>query len=326
MDEELEKQNFPSPEELERIHRYTRRRLAAEELYVFSVALCDNDVDRDFEQFTLEALEKLKDLFLGKTGVLDHMASAEYQTARLFDTWLETDPSRQTTAGEPYTRLVGKAYLPRSPKNADLMLEIDSGMKKEVSVGCAVASRTCSLCGADRERGGCSHQKGKTYPVDGKLLLCYDKLSHPTDAYEWSFVAVPSQKQAGVIKAFAPLPGQDMKAALQGWVSKKQSVVLDTGAVDQLLRYVEQLDTLAKQAGKYREDALGRIEKLCRLAEPDLPVDLLQKAASQMDGGDLQRLEQALEKKAARRFPLRPQLCAEKSREPYGDPNEAFKI
>ena len=62
-------------------------------LYVFSVALCDNDVDRDFEQFTLEALEKLKDLFLGKTGVLDHMASAEYQTARLFDTWLETDPS-----------------------------------------------------------------------------------------------------------------------------------------------------------------------------------------------------------------------------------------
>ena len=249
MDEKLEKQNFPSPENWSGSPPVHPPPSGSGRLYVFSVALCDNDVDRDFEQFTLEALEKLKDLFLG-----ENRRARSHGFCRVPDRppvrYLAGNRSvRQTTAGEPYTRLVGKAYLPRSPKNEDLMLEIDRRHEKEVSVGCAVASRTCSLCGADRERGGCSHQKGKTYPVDGKLLLCYDKLSHPTDAYEWSFVAVPSQKQAGVIKAFAPLPGQDMKAALQGWVSKKQSVVLDTGAVDQLLQYVEQLDTLAKQAG-----------------------------------------------------------------------------
>ena len=47
---------------------------------------------------------------------------------------------------------------------------------------------------------GCEHQKGKQY--GGKL--CCHLLEEPADAYEWSFVAVPAQKNAGVIKSFSP--------------------------------------------------------------------------------------------------------------------------
>ena len=36
----------PGPEDLELIGRYTRRPLGAEEVYVFPVVLCDNEVDR----------------------------------------------------------------------------------------------------------------------------------------------------------------------------------------------------------------------------------------------------------------------------------------
>ena len=57
-----------SPQELEKINQYTRREFQAQELYTFSVVLCDNQVDRDFECFTKAALEKLKELFLGKDG------------------------------------------------------------------------------------------------------------------------------------------------------------------------------------------------------------------------------------------------------------------
>lgn len=53
-------------EELTQINRFTRREFTADELYVFSVVLCDNEVDRDFEQFTPQALEKLGELFIGK--------------------------------------------------------------------------------------------------------------------------------------------------------------------------------------------------------------------------------------------------------------------
>ena len=39
------------PEELEQINRLARRELTAEEVYAFSVRLCDNEVDRDGERF-----------------------------------------------------------------------------------------------------------------------------------------------------------------------------------------------------------------------------------------------------------------------------------
>ena len=62
----------PSEQELELINGYTRRKFTAEELYVFSVVLCDNEIDRDFERFTDEALGKMAELFIGKTGIFDH--------------------------------------------------------------------------------------------------------------------------------------------------------------------------------------------------------------------------------------------------------------
>ena len=189
-----------SPQELEKINQYTRREFQAQELYTFSVVLCDNQVDRDFECFTKAALEKLKELFLGKTGIFDHSMRSGGQTARIYDCRVETLPERKNQLGEPYSRLVARAYLPRTAKNQDFITELDSGIKKEVSVGCAVNRLRCSICGEDLKKGACRHQKGKTY--DGRL--CCTVLDDPYDAYEWSFVAVPAQREAGVIKMYTP--------------------------------------------------------------------------------------------------------------------------
>ena len=57
-------------DELELINRFTRRNLAKNEVYAFSVVLCDNDVDRDGERFTTDSLYELEKLFVGKTGKL----------------------------------------------------------------------------------------------------------------------------------------------------------------------------------------------------------------------------------------------------------------
>ena len=46
----------PSNEELAKINNYTRRSFTADEVYAFSVVLCDNEVDRDFERFDENAL------------------------------------------------------------------------------------------------------------------------------------------------------------------------------------------------------------------------------------------------------------------------------
>lgn len=75
----------PNAEQLEKINAQTKSPLRAEEVYVFSVRLCDDQVDRDFERFSQQALEQLAPMFIGKTGISDHAWSAERQLARIFD-------------------------------------------------------------------------------------------------------------------------------------------------------------------------------------------------------------------------------------------------
>ena len=69
--------NTPSAEELELINSYTRNPLTAEEVYCFNLTLCDNEVDRDFERFSINALKGLCELFPGRTGICDHNMSAK---------------------------------------------------------------------------------------------------------------------------------------------------------------------------------------------------------------------------------------------------------
>ncbi len=124
--------------ELAAINRFARTPLTAEEVYCFTVRLCDNEVDRDFERFDGKTLSELGDLFVGKSGIFDHQWSAEGQTARLYRTELVAEPEVRTAAGDGYCWLKGWAYLLRTERNAELIREIEGGIKKEVSVGCSV--------------------------------------------------------------------------------------------------------------------------------------------------------------------------------------------
>ena len=95
---------------LDKINSFTRREFKAEELYVFPITLCDNDIDRDMERFSDAALEKMQQLFIGKTGIFDHDPTANNQEARVFDTEVIADSSRTTKDGRPYKYLKGLAY------------------------------------------------------------------------------------------------------------------------------------------------------------------------------------------------------------------------
>ncbi len=185
-------------EVMEKINGYAVGELKSEQVYCFSVLLCDNDVDRVYERFSDEALDRLAVMFRGRTGIFDHDHRSRGQTARIYDTEVRSYPDRKTMDGRAYRALIGFAYMVRTEDNKSLIAEIEGGIKKEVSVGCSVAKRICSVCGADGAKGGCNHIKGRSY--GGKL--CYVELDEPLDAYEWSFVAVPAQRAAGVTKVY----------------------------------------------------------------------------------------------------------------------------
>ena len=282
----------PSEEELALINAYTRRKLSAEEVYVFSVALCDNDVDRDGERFTVESLFALEKLFVGKTGIFDHSPSAKNQAARIFACGAEQVSGRKTATGDEYFRLTARAYIPKNEGSRALIEAIDSGIVKEVSVGCAVRETKCSVCGEDI--AVCPHQKGETY--GGRL--CCGELTEPVDAYEWSFVAVPAQREAGVIKSF-----KRKERSMEDII--KQS----DGECEKLSGYIESLMQSAKDGVYYRENLVADVVRLSAAVQPDVSRGTMEDVAKAMSVAQLREFKNAFEKQKNREYAPKPQLC-----------------
>ena len=274
-----------SREDLLLINRLAKSELGPDQVYTFAVRLCDNEVDRDWERFDQEALEELSRLFVGRSGIFDHNWSAEGQTARLYRTEVCREDGA-TAAGDGCRYLKGYAYMLRSEKNSGLIEEIEAGIKKEVSVGCSVTGRVCSICGEDR----CGHQGGRLY--DGKL--CYFTLREPTDAYEWSFVAVPAQRKAGVIKAFGQEGEGDLKRLLAGRPG-----------------YLKQLEALEKEAQlgrSYMEGLRKELVRLAGLADEALDLTVFSALAERMEERELIEMTKAYRHRLDSLYPPRPQI------------------
>jgi hypothetical protein len=244
--------------------------LEEKDVFCFSLTLCDNDIDRDGERFSDEALDKLAKLFIGKTGIFDHDPKGEKQTARIFDTHIKSFDGRLTSDGKPYLALCASAYMVRTGANADLIKEISGGIKKEVSVSGAVAKQICSVCGADRNKSACAHIKGRQYGEK----LCYVTLDEPTDAYEWSFVAVPAQVNAGVTKHY------DVRREESRTVSKLKG----------------ELSQAAKRLAAAYECVRGDVLRLSYFCEPFYSAQQVAKMTEDMDILQLIELRAALEK------------------------------
>ncbi len=286
--------------ELELIGRYTRSAPEPENIYAFSVVLCDNEIDRDFERFSPASLEKLSELFVGVTGVLDHDARSENQRARIFSCSVEkTD--RCTSDGLPYVRLTARAYTPINDDTRAFIDAVESGIKKEVSVGCSVKKRICSICGGDS--GVCGHIRGRKY----KEKLCYATLEEPTDAYEWSFVAVPAQKCAGVIKSYHKR-SEDVDIEKRIFDGTAQSFTADEMNV-----LADRLRTLAEKAADgeaYRKMLEARLSRAAASALPELSRETLDFVSKRLDAKRLSELCEALEKRTQTAIPLKRQFGA----------------
>lgn len=190
--------------DIELINRYSKTQLAPDEVYAYSMVLCDTEVDRDTERFTVASLEKLAGLFLGKPGIRDHRRTSEGQHSRIYRTQVEMT-EKKNALGDPLVLLRADAYMLKTEVMQPMIDAIEGGILKEVSVGCHCAECNCSICGKPiridwktwTEQCETGHIKGQKY--DGQL--CVGLLEKPVDAVEFSFVPVPSQRAAGVIKS-----------------------------------------------------------------------------------------------------------------------------
>lgn len=294
-------ENELSKEDLALINTFTQKEMAKDDIFSFCVILCDNEIDRDYERFTEDSLHKLADFFIGKTAIRDHSMKSSDQSARTYKTEVIKDSTRKNSLGEDYVYLKAWCYMPRIKKNEELIEEIKAGIIKEVSVGCAVKSCICSVCGKELGKSECSHVRGGVY--DGRL--CYGELQNPTDAYEWSFVAVPAQKNAGITKKFGFTADGDANRQLTFLKSEN-----------------ERLKCLAKAGQLYRTEKQTELVKAFVAAFPSLGDKLCKKMAECLETDELCAAAKAVSKN---NFTLSsPQLTPAKKAE--ANSNSQFRL
>lgn len=304
----------PTAEDMNLINTFTLKKLTPDEVFCFSVILCDNDIDRDFERFDENALRTLEKLFVGKTGIQNHSMRADDQTCRTYKTQLVTDETKKTFDGLPYMYLKAWCYTVRSEKNNSLIRDIESGIKKEVSVSCASKSRICSVCGEKN----CSHVAGRKY--NGKI--CYKTLTDICDAYEWSFVAVPAQRKAGVTKSFKK--EKSMENILKS-IKEGKALTLESNELKSLSDYIENLERKSADGEKYRANLCAKTKMSFALAFPEITEDCVDDILKNLSTENLETLKTAISKKANTVAPITSQLYVDESKN-NDNSNSQFKF
>ena len=268
----------PTMVQLEAINAQAKAELTAEQVYVFPLRLCDDQVDRDLERFDTAALPVLAKLFIGKTGIVDHKWSSDSQVARIFAT--------EVIREERCSYIKAWAYIRRGKAAEEVIADIEAGIKKEVSVGCAMGRSVCSICGG--EYGQCGHQKGEYY--DGQL--CCAILKEPMDAYEFSFVAVPAQREAGVLK------GMGRSGATLKDLAEEFGVQSEYRA----------LWKQAQLGQRYEQELQDHVVRLCLSLDLGVEEPVLRSVMKKAPAEELMKLRDSLEKKMAEFMPAQPQL------------------
>lgn len=185
---ELEELGLTVDETINLINKNTLKPLNIGDVFIFKVKLCSSLIDRENERMSVDFLKEFAELAENKAipALFNHnWESVQDTQARLFKTFLIEGE------GEPY--VLGLAYTLAS--NTEFIKQLESGFLKEVSVGFMSEEDTCSLCGGaiDRDSNTC---------VNGHCIGgdCFVNLGHCKDALEFSFVSVPCNPEARVIK------------------------------------------------------------------------------------------------------------------------------
>ena len=124
-------------EDLEIINRGTLRKFGAEDVYLFPVRMCDNEIDTSLEQMTPEALTSFAAIVndyasRGNFVPILHnhdWDSAEEIEANIYSAEVVTSTSEFNSVGEPLVYVAAKAYT--IPDNANFIKKIEAGLLKK---------------------------------------------------------------------------------------------------------------------------------------------------------------------------------------------------
>jgi len=185
------------------VNAFALRPLAREEIEVFTLDLCHNQVDRHFSRFPDEELAKINKLVPGRPLMERHDLRGSLPRGTFFRSQL--CKQRERTSVRP------DVYVLRTRDNADFILNIEGGVYRETSIGFSFRLPECSVCGRDLRT--CDHVPGRQYGDH----TCHYVMRDVLDVIEGSVVPSGSQGTGFVAQGRAlPLP-RALDAARQAY-------------------------------------------------------------------------------------------------------------
>lgn len=187
----------PNPAQLGKINALAISTLTADQVYVRTAYLAHNAIDRDQDVFDDALLDDFARTLPGKGLFIKHPRSADGDSGPGIGRWFEArvvemsheearialrEPGLTWPPGSQRAKLLETSYyIPRSPKNADFIIDIDAGVAADVSIGFRAAESTPIQDG------------------DGRTIAY--RLQAPGEALEGSLVWLGAQPGARTVKA-----------------------------------------------------------------------------------------------------------------------------
>lgn len=161
------------------VNRYALRPLRRDEYAVFSLDLCNNQIDKHFSRFPEEELEKIDRMTPGRPLMERHDLRGSLPRGTFFRSELHREEGCLSVRPD--------VYVLRTAENADFILNIEGGVYRETSIGFSFRMPECSICGKDIRT--CDHVPGNSYGAQ----LCYFIMRDVLEVIEGSVVPAGSQ-------------------------------------------------------------------------------------------------------------------------------------
>lgn len=170
-----------SPDDISLINKIAPVHLEANQVYVRSMYLCSTQpCPSDGCQFTRRALDQIAALIIGQSVLAGHNR-ASLPIARFYKSVVEQ--RGKDDSGEAVFFVRAWFYWMRDTADAeDLLVNIDGGIYREVSLSWRYSSWYCSLC--QSKNSECGHRTGEL--IDGKR--CFRMIDQVTEVLEGSLV------------------------------------------------------------------------------------------------------------------------------------------
>lgn len=241
-----------SADDLAKIQRFALTELKAEDLAVFRMNLCNDQIDRHASRFPKEELEAINRMIVGKPTMVNHDMNA-LPRGRFFDSRMAKGSTGPHSISEAKGALFVQpsTYMLREPENESFIRNIEAGIYSGTSIGFAFDRPECSVCGCDLRE--CAHWPGEEY--DGEA--CHYIMHGVSDVFEGSIVPLGSQGteiiEARTEEGQRVLPFADALKAARDIYSKPIEATSGNEG-EHPLEPKEELKVLRKQRRTLRDD------------------------------------------------------------------------